>query len=458
MLEFRVENNAGNALHDANPMVIKVIGCGGGGSNAVNRMIDAHIQNVDFIVLNTDLQALSKSKAPNRIQIGQKVTGGLGAGGKPAVGEQAAQEDTETIKNILKGANMVFVTAGMGGGTGTGSAPIVARIARELGALTVGVVTTPFSFEGSMRMRQAQEGIKKLHEEVDSLIVIPNQQLFKIVDKKLPIREAFLLADDVLRQGVQGISSIITQSGEVNTDFADVMTAMKDQGDAILGVGIGEGDNRAVDAATAAINNKLLEDSHIDGAKNILINICSGEDLSLSETDEIAKIVTGSSAPDANIFWGQVIDPDMGGTVSVTVIATGFERSGTAAKEVPAEETIAPAPAEPFAPAAKDDGVVDIDDFENILNPSAPPKNRGGTKQESLDLFGEFVSPAKQPAPAAAPAESAVSTPKTGSSLGRDMDRMAGTSVRATPNFSEDDLEQPACWRLDGLSRTIKLK
>ncbi|MDE6736154.1 MAG: cell division protein FtsZ, partial [Treponemataceae bacterium] len=262
MLEFRVENNAGNALHDANPTVIKVIGCGGGGSNAVNRMIDAHIQNVDFIVLNTDLQALSKSKAPNRIQIGQKVTGGLGAGGKPAVGEQAAQEDTETIKNILKGANMVFVTAGMGGGTGTGSAPIVARIARELGALTVGVVTTPFSFEGSMRMRQAQEGIKKLHEEVDSLIVIPNQQLFKIVDKKLPIREAFLLADDVLRQGVQGISSIITQSGEVNTDFADVMTAMKDQGDAILGVGIGEGDNRAVDAATAAINNKLLEDSH----------------------------------------------------------------------------------------------------------------------------------------------------------------------------------------------------
>ncbi|MDE6736975.1 MAG: hypothetical protein K2J50_05685, partial [Treponemataceae bacterium] len=177
-----------------------------------------------------------------------------------------------------------------------------------------------------------------------------------------------------------------------------------------------------------------------------------------SETDEIAKIVTGSSAPDANIFWGQVIDPDMGGTVSVTVIATGFERSGTAAKEAPAEETIAPAPAEPFVPAAKDDGVVDIDDFENILNPSTPPKNRGGTKQESLDLFGEFVSPAKNPAPAAAPAGAASDTPKTGSSLGRDMDRMAGANVRAAPNFSKDDLEQPACWRLDGLSRTIKLK
>ena len=407
MLEFKVENNAGNALNNANPTVIKVIGCGGGGSNAVNRMIDAHIQNVDFIVLNTDLQALSKSKAPNRIQIGQKVTGGLGAGGKPVVGEQAAQEDTETIKNILKGANMVFVTAGMGGGTGTGSAPIVARIARELGALTVGVVTTPFEFEGRVRMQQAEEGIKKLHEEVDSLIVIPNQQLLKIVDKKLPIRQAFLVADDVLRQGVQGISSIITQSGEVNTDFADVTTAMKDQGDAILGVGIGEGDNRAVDAATNAINNKLLEDSHIDGAKNILINICSSEDLALSETEEIAKIITASADRKANIFWGQVIDPEMGDKVSVTVIATGFNRDNDEPEETVAEE----APVVEAAPEdeAEDDGVVGIDDFESILNPKKPLGAAGSA--ESLDLFGDFVAPAKkEPVTATASAATADTT------------------------------------------------
>ena len=347
MLDYTVVNDSGTGLNVASPTIIKVIGCGGGGSNAVNRMIDANIQNVDFIALNTDLQALAKSKAPNRIQIGQKVTGGLGSGGKPEVGEESAKEDIEVITNILKGANMVFVTAGMGGGTGTGSAPVVAKIARELGALTVGVVTTPFDFEGKVRMQQAQEGIRKLHEEVDSLIVIPNQQLLKIVDKKAPIRQAFLVADDVLRQGVQGISSIITQSGDVNTDFADVTTAMKGQGDAILGIGIGEGENRAVDAATAAINNKLLEDSHIDGAKNILINICSSEDLALSETDEIAKIVTASADPDARIFWGQVIDPNMGDSVSVTVIATGFNHKSEALPE-----TAPAAAAEPVEAAA----------------------------------------------------------------------------------------------------------
>ena len=457
MLEFKVENNAGNALNDANPTVIKVIGCGGGGSNAVNRMIDAHLQNVDFIVLNTDLQALSRSKAPNRIQIGQKVTGGLGAGGKPVVGEQAAQEDTETIKNILKGANMVFVTAGMGGGTGTGSAPIVAHIARELGALTVGVVTMPFAFEGKVRMQQAEEGIRKLHEEVDSLIVIPNQQLLKIVDKKLPIRQAFLLADDVLRQGVQGISSIITQSGEVNTDFADVMTAMKNQGDAILGVGEGEGDNRAVDAATNAINNKLLEDSHIDGAKNILVNICSSEDLALSETEEIANIVTASADPEVNIFWGQVIDPDMGDKVSVTVIATGFNRSGEKGGVAPAAEE--PAVAETPAPVAAESGdnVIGFDAFESILNPKKPID---GAKQENLDLFGEFVSPAKRSAPVAQtmPSATAGSAAKSGSTLGHDMNRAAASGLRTAADYSDDDLEKPACWRLDGLSRTIKLK
>ena len=456
MLEFKVENNSGNALNVASPTVIKVIGCGGGGSNAVNRMIDARIQNVDFIVLNTDLQVLSKSKAPNRIQIGQKVTGGLGAGGKPVVGEQAAEEDTETIKNILKGANMVFVTAGMGGGTGTGSAPVVARIARELGALTVGVVTTPFDFEGRVRMQQAQEGIKKLHEEVDSLIVIPNQQLLKIVDKKVPVRQAFLVADDVLRQGVQGISSIITQAGDVNTDFADVTTAMKGQGDAILGIGEGEGENRAVDAATNAINNKLLEDSHIDGAKNILINICSGDGLSLSETDEIAKIVTASADPDANIFWGQVVDPEMGEKVSVTVIATGFNREND--KNAVAEES--QPETDEGAAAQEESTMVDLDDFENILNPK---KTFGNFKQAEFDSIGDFIAPKPvQAAPAGAkpvvqPARPANTGANGGSSLGKDMAR-SGNSMRPPAEFKNDgNLEKPALWR-NGLSRTINFK
>ena len=242
----------------ANPTVIKVIGVGGGGSNAVNRMIDAGIKNVEFIVANTDLQALSGSRAPKKIGIGSKLTGGLGAGGKPEIGEQAAEEDIDTIANMLKGADMVFVTAGMGGGTGTGAAPIIAKAAKENGALTVGVVTKPFDFEGKVKMRLADEGIAKLHEQVDTLIVIPNQNLLRIVDKTTPIKQAFLIADDVLRQGVQGISDLITQPGEVNIDFADVRTTMEGKGDAILGVGKGEGENRAVDAATAAINNPLL--------------------------------------------------------------------------------------------------------------------------------------------------------------------------------------------------------
>jgi len=252
----------------ANPTVIKVIGAGGGGSNAVNRMIESGIKNVEFIVVNTDLQALAGSHAHQKIGIGSKLTGGLGAGGKPEIGEQAAEEDFETIENVLKGADMVFITAGMGGGTGTGAAPIIAKIAKQQGALTVGVVTKPFDFEGRAKMRLADEGICKLREEVDTLIVIPNQHLLRIVDKKTPIKQAFLVADDVLRQGVQGISDLITQPGEVNIDFADVRTTMQGKGDAILGVGAGSGDSRALDAATAAITNPLLEDSHIEGAKN----------------------------------------------------------------------------------------------------------------------------------------------------------------------------------------------
>ena len=306
------------------PTVIKVIGAGGGGSNAVNRMIEAGLQHVEFIVANTDKQALNKSVAEKRIVIGSKLTNGLGAGGKPEVGEKAAIEDTEVIENVLKGADMVFVTAGMGGGTGTGAAPIIAKIAKSLGALTVGVVTKPFDFEGKVKMQLAEEGIRKLHEEVDTLIVIPNQHLLSIVDKKTSIRDAFRKADDVLREGVQGISDLITHSGDVNIDFADVKTTMEGKGDAILGVGYGSGENRAVDAATAAINNPLLEDSHIEGAKNILVNIKCGEDFSLAETEEINNIIRSTADPDVLFIYGQFIDPTMNDDVAVTVIATGF--------------------------------------------------------------------------------------------------------------------------------------
>ncbi|HHU37109.1 MAG TPA: cell division protein FtsZ [Treponema sp.] len=307
-----------------NPAVIKVIGAGGGGSNAVNRMIECGLQNVDFLVVNTDLQALNYSNAPMKLSIGSKLTGGLGAGGKPEVGEQAAVEDKETISNALRGADMVFITAGMGGGTGTGAVPIIAQIAREQGALTVGVVTKPFDFEGNVKQTLAEDGIAKLRDSVDTLIVIPNQYLLKLVDRKTPIKQAFIMADDVLRQAVQGISDLINVPGDINIDFADVKTTMKGQGDAIMGIGTGEGDNRAVDAATNAINNPLLEDSHIEGANRILINITGNEEMTLLEIQEIVKIVTANADPSALIIYGTALDNTLDDKVSVTVIATGF--------------------------------------------------------------------------------------------------------------------------------------
>jgi cell division protein FtsZ len=309
---------------EISPTVIKVIGVGGGGSNAVNRMMAAGLQNVDFLVANTDLQALNYSNATLKLAIGSKLTGGLGAGGKPEVGEKAAMEDSETISNAVRGADMVFVTAGMGGGTGTGAVPVIAQIAREQGALTVGVVTRPFSFEGKVKQRLADEGIEKLRKSVDTLIVIPNEHLLKLVDRRTPIKQAFIMADDVLRQAVQGISDLITHPGIINIDFADVKTTMEGQGDAIMGIGTGEGDNRAVDAATDAINNPLLEDSHIEGANHILINITGNEDLTLLEVEEIVKIVTANADPDALIIYGTATDNSLGDKISVTVIATGF--------------------------------------------------------------------------------------------------------------------------------------
>jgi cell division protein FtsZ len=309
-----------------NLTVIKVIGVGGGGSNAVNRMIATGLKNVQFIAANTDLQALQMAKAQTKLALGTKLTGGLGAGGIPEIGEKAALEDEDKLRDTLKGSDMVFITAGMGGGTGTGAAPIVARIARELGSLSVAVVTKPFDFEGRRKMELAEDGIARLREEVDTLIVIPNQYLLKIVERRTPIREAFLMADDVLRQGVQGISDLITEPGEINIDFADVKTVMKGNGDALMGIGIGNGDNRAVDAATNAINNPLLEDAKIEGARAILVSVTGGNNLCLSEFEEVLKIITASADKQALIIAGTSITGSSEEQIKVTVIATGFNR------------------------------------------------------------------------------------------------------------------------------------
>jgi len=306
---------------------IKVIGIGGAGCNAINRMIDVNLRNIEFIAANTDMQCLNANKAPYKIQLGANLTKGLGAGADPEVGEKAALETRDQIQEAMQGAEMIFITAGMGGGTGTGGAPVVGQIAKELGALTVGVVTKPFKFELDRKMEIAEEGIARLMEVVDTLITIPNQQLLEIVDKKTSIVEAFRLADDVLRQGVQGISDLITVPGEINIDFADVKTIMNMSGGALMGTGLGRGDNKAIEAAQLAVNNPLLEDATIDGAKGILVNVTGGPDLSLFEYDEIVKIVTNNADRDAMIIAGMVIDQAINNEVRVTVIATGFSRT-----------------------------------------------------------------------------------------------------------------------------------
>ncbi|MRG26939.1 cell division protein FtsZ [Laceyella tengchongensis] len=303
---------------------IKVIGVGGGGSNAVNRMIEAGVQGVEFIAVNTDAQALSRAKAPIRLQIGEKLTRGLGAGAKPEIGKKAAEESREQLENVLKGADMVFVTAGMGGGTGTGAAPEIALIARELGALTVGVVTKPFTFEGRRRASQAEQGVAALKENVDTLIVIPNDRLLDIVDKNTPMLEAFREADNVLRQGVQGISDLIAVPGLINLDFADVRTIMTERGSALMGIGSATGESRAAEAAKKAICSPLLETS-IDGARGVLMNITGGTNLSLYEVYEAADIVTQASHPEVNMIFGAVINEDLKDEILVTVIATGFD-------------------------------------------------------------------------------------------------------------------------------------
>jgi len=313
--------------------VIKVVGVGGGGTNAVNRMVDAGLKGVEFIAVNTDAQALLMCDADVKLHIGGKVTKGLGAGANPEVGREAAEESRDDIREVLKGADMVFVTAGKGGGTGTGGAPVIAELAREMGALTVGVVTKPFTFEGRKRASQAEAGIEALSKKVDTLIIIPNDRLLQVVEKRTSIIEAFKVADDVLRQGVQGITDLITVPGLINLDFADVRTIMHDAGSALMGIGLASGENRGVEAAKAAISSPLLESS-IEGATGILLNISGPPDMGLFEVNEAAGVIANAADTDANVIFGAVIDESLGDQVRVTVIATGFDKERMQARQV----------------------------------------------------------------------------------------------------------------------------
>lgn len=319
-MEFSIDNNINDGA------VIKVIGVGGGGGNAVNRMIEENVKGVEFITANTDVQALKNSKAETVIQLGPKYTRGLGAGSQPEVGQKAAEESEQALREALDGADMIFITAGMGGGTGTGAAPIVAGIAKELGALTVGVVTRPFTFEGPKRGRFAAEGIARLKENVDTLLIISNNRLLEVVDKKTPMLEAFREADNVLRQGVQGISDLITAPGYVNLDFADVKTVMENQGTALMGIGVASGEERVIEATKKAISSPLLETS-IDGAEQVLLNITGGLDMTLFEAQDASDIVANAASGDVNIILGTSINEEMGDEIRVTVIATGIDES-----------------------------------------------------------------------------------------------------------------------------------
>jgi cell division protein FtsZ len=341
--------------------VIKVVGVGGGGTNAVNRMVDAGLTGVEFIAVNTDAQALAMCDSDVKIHIGSQATRGLGAGADPAVGQAAAQESRDELKEALKGADMVFVTAGEGGGTGTGAAPIVAELARELSALTVGVVTKPFVFEGRKRSQQAEVGIENLRDRVDTLIVIENDRLLQVVEKKTSVVDAFRMADDILRQGVQGITDLITVPGLVNLDFADVRTIMRDAGSALMGIGIASGENRAAEAARAAVSSPLLETA-IDGATGILLNITGPPDIGLFEVNEAAEVVTSAADQNANVIFGAVIDDAMGEEIRVTVIATGFGGGGGRRRRRGFGEAPVPTPSGP-TPFQPSDEALDVPSF-----------------------------------------------------------------------------------------------
>lgn len=364
--------------------VIKVIGVGGGGNNAVNRMIEHGVQGVEFIAVNTDAQALNLSEAEVKLQIGAKLTRGLGAGANPEVGKKAAEESREQIEEALRGADMVFVTAGMGGGTGTGAAPVIAQVAKDLGALTVGVVTRPFTFEGRKRSTQAIGGIAAMKESVDTLIVIPNDKLLEIVDKNTPMLEAFREADNVLRQGVQGISDLIAVPGLINLDFADVKTIMSNKGSALMGIGMSTGENRAAEAAKKAISSPLLETS-IDGAKGVLMNITGGSNLSLFEVQEAADIVASASDEDVNMIFGSVINDDLKDEIVVTVIATGFNEeqlNPTKASRNPgfgATRQRDSQPAQPVHSRREESG-------QQFQQPEPTRQQQGNQQDEALDI------------------------------------------------------------------------
>jgi len=370
--EVREPGKSINIFIDDEPPItgarIKVIGVGGGGGNAVNRMMDAGIEGIEFVVANTDLQALKRSNAPTKIQLGGRLTKGLGAGADPEVGRQAALEDTDKIIEVLEGSDMVFVTTGLGGGTGTGGAPIVASLATELGALTVAVVTKPFLFEGRRRLQQAEQGLNELHESVDTVITIPNERLFGAVPQGASFADAFRAADDVLRQAVQGISDLITVPGFINLDFADVRTIMQGMGMALMGTGYARGENRAIEATQEAISSPLLEEASIKGAKGVLINITGGPDLTLFEVNEAATIVRQEADEDANIIFGHVIDESMADAMKITVIATGFQREpmtvsmgAGAAMPVTTSPRYAPAADDPARPQSNPRRTEDLD-------------------------------------------------------------------------------------------------
>lgn len=424
----------------ANPTIIKVIGCGGGGSSGVRRMIESNVQGVEFIVLNTDLQALNKNPAPTKLPIGQKLTGGLGSGGNPEVGENAAKEDTNSIEEIVKDADMVILTAGMGGGTGTGSIPVVAEIARKAGALTVAVVTTPFDFEGPDRMNNARNGIDKLRECVDSLIEIPNEAVFKIIDNNITFVQAFQIADELLCQGVKGICEIITKEGVVNRDFNDMQTVLKDAGDTLLGVGEGSGENRAIDAAQMAISNPMLENMKIDGASKILVNITAPADITMNEVREINSTIKASAAAKHHLLWGQILDPTMDGKVRVIVIATGFKKFEPVQQTAPVEAVEVKRPNNVVSPTYIDD----------LLN----PKSVNDVIKSSVDnVLGSDESKMK------------------GTSLGSDLEGGSfepvkpsfnnGTRFTTPPGYGDmSELDKPACLRRqegNNYSKTINL-
>jgi cell division protein FtsZ len=440
------------------PTVIKVVGCGGAGGNAVTTMVKSNIKNVEFIALNTDAQALSGTAAQTKFIIGKEVTRGLGCGADPALGERSAEEDAEKIKGLLKGADMVFVTAGMGGGTGTGSAPIVARIAKELGALTVAVVTKPFTFEGPQRMKNALIGIEKLRKNVDSLIVIPNQKIMDPMNSDLPFGETFKLCDDVLCQGVQGISEIITKIGYINRDFNDVKTTLKDKGNAIFGIGVGTGGNRAIDAATASINNPLLEDTKIDGASNILFNITCGPDCTTTEIQEIANHITNQCANDALVLWGQVIEPTMKDKIKVTVIAAGFDNGMKKEGDTTTEtKTVFTEKQKTYG-----DNVLSKDIFDDLLHsPTISQNNTPGELFENQKTESVIPSSKKQ----SSLSENVTEEEKNGL-LG---EALFGDSSNVTPTrkplfnppsdyVDNDDLNIPAYWtRNKEFGKTIDL-